>query len=185
VAISIRRATIADAAMLADLGARTFYDTFAADNRPEDMALHLTRSYGVAQQSAELQSSDMVTLLAEVGNEAVGFAQLRDGAAPSWVTGRRPLELWRFYVIHAWHGRGVAAALMNAVVGEAERRQAGTLWLSVWERNPRARAFYGKFRFTDVGTQIFHVGHDAQTDRILVRTLASPGSPTGRSEDSS
>ena len=34
--LTIRRATVDDASLLADLGARTFYETFAVDNTPED-----------------------------------------------------------------------------------------------------------------------------------------------------
>ncbi|MDQ3653304.1 MAG: hypothetical protein M3458_24085 [Acidobacteriota bacterium] len=38
---TIRRANSDDADLLAELGARTFSETFAADNTPEDMALTL------------------------------------------------------------------------------------------------------------------------------------------------
>ena len=41
------------------------------------------------------------------------------------------------------------------------------LWLGVWERNPRAQAFYRKSGFADVGSQVFLVGTDAQTDRVM------------------
>jgi GNAT superfamily N-acetyltransferase len=44
-------------------------------------------------------------------------------------------------------------------------------WLGVWERNPRANAFYRKVGFTDVGSHVFMVGTDPQTDRIMVRHL--------------
>ena len=36
-AVRIRPATLADAATLTELGARTFRDIFAADNTPEDV----------------------------------------------------------------------------------------------------------------------------------------------------
>ena len=47
--ITIRRGVVTDAADLAELAARTFCETFAADNRPEDMTLHLAQAYGTAQ----------------------------------------------------------------------------------------------------------------------------------------
>ena len=50
---AIRIATPADAALLAELGARTFRDTFAADNRPEDMAAYLASHYSPALQARE------------------------------------------------------------------------------------------------------------------------------------
>ncbi|MBN9519019.1 GNAT family N-acetyltransferase [bacterium] len=173
VACTIRRAVPADAEPLAELAARTFRDTFEADNRPEDMAEHLARSYGPARQLAEITSADVVTLLARCGGPAA-FAQLRHGNAPGCVTSPRPIELWRFYVDRAWHGRGVAGRLMHAVLGEAAAEGAGAVWLGVWERNPRASAFYRKYGFVDVGAQEFRLGADVQTDRVMVRGLVPP-----------
>lgn len=168
---TVRRAVPADAELLADLAARTFRDTFAADNRPEDMAAHLARSYGPAQQLAEITSTDVVTLLAVCG-EPVAFAQLRRGTPPTCVTSPRPVELWRFYVDRAWHGRGIAGRLMRAAFEEAAAAEATAVWLGVWERNQRAITFYRKSGFVDVGAHEFHLGADVQTDRIMVRDSA-------------
>ena len=54
---------------------------------------------------------------------------------------------------------------------EAAIRGAQTLWLGVWERNPRALAFYGKCGFVDVGEHVFLFGTDPQTDRVMARAL--------------
>ena len=169
--VVIRTGKASDAAALAELAARTFRETFAADNRPEDLAIYMARSYGVAQQTRELLDPAVATLLAEVDGTLAGYAQLREGTAPACVSGEAPIELWRLYVAHAWHGRGVAQTLMRAIETEAHRRGGRTLWLGVWERNERAKAFYEKTGFTDVGSHIFMVGTDAQTDRILVRPV--------------
>jgi hypothetical protein len=48
--LTIRRGVSADARLLADLGASTFRDAFAAENSPEDMELYVSRTYGVPQQ---------------------------------------------------------------------------------------------------------------------------------------
>jgi ribosomal protein S18 acetylase RimI-like enzyme len=169
--ITIRRGVPADAQLLADFAARTFRETFASDNRPEDMDLYLSRSYGMSQQAAELANPDISTLLAEVDGQLAGYAQVRPNAAPDCVRGKKPLELWRFYVAAAYHGRGVASVLMDSVTGEARARQAQTLWLAVWERNPRAQAFYRKCGFADMGSQVFILGTDAQNDRVMARSL--------------
>jgi ribosomal protein S18 acetylase RimI-like enzyme len=167
----IRRAVPADAESLAELAARTFRDTFEADNSPEDMAAHLARSYSPALQLAEIGSPDIITLLAVCGSP-VGFAQLRRGPVPACVTVPRPVELWRLYVDRAWHGRGVAGRLMAAAVGEAAAAGASAVWLGVWERNPRAIAFYRKSGFVEVGAHEFRLGADVQTDRVMVLALA-------------
>ena len=169
--MTIRAATVADAAVLAELARRTFYDTFASTNDPTDMALFLAESYGVDQQTLELNNRDITTLLAEEDGEAIAFAQIRAGHVPDCVSGAEPIELWRFYVAHQWHGRGIAQSLMDRVKTEARLRGAKTLWLGVWERNDRARAFYVKCGFTDAGEHIFLFGTDPQTDLVMVAPL--------------
>jgi diamine N-acetyltransferase len=156
--------------MLAELAARTFRDTFAADNSPEDLQLHLTRSYGIPQQTAELEDPSMTTLVAEIGGEPAGFVQIKAGPAPDCVPGPAPCEILRFYVDRAWHGRGLAL-LMAATVEASVRRGAGTLWLGVWERNSRAITFYQKCGFRSTGAKIFCVGNEEQKDMVMVRPL--------------
>lgn len=175
--ILIRRGDPADASRLAAFAARTFAETFGADNRPDDLAAHLASSYGVAQQSRELSDPDWVTLLADSGGGLGGYAQVRRHPPPACVTGPDPIELHRFYVDAAWHGQGVAQRLMQAVHAVAAEAGGRTLWLSVWERNPRARAFYRKCGFQDVGATEFHVGSDRQSDRVLAMPVG--GEPSG------
>lgn len=169
--MNIRMAVREDAAVLADLARTTFYDAFAAANSAADMALHLQRAYGVPQQTAEILDSRMTTLLVEQGDAAIAYAQIRNGHVPDCVSGPAPVELWRFYVDREWHGRGIAPALMERVKAEARARGAQTLWLGVWERNDRARAFYAKCGFADAGEHIFLFGTDPQTDRVLTLAL--------------
>ena len=171
VSLVVRRAVPADAGALAAFGARTFRETFGADNSVEDMALYLAQTYGPDRQAAELADPGVVSLIAEDGDAIAGYAQLREHRAPASVTGPAPIELWRFYVDRPWQGRGVAAALMGATLAAAAGRGAATLWLCVWERNPRAQAFYRKFGFVDVGDHEFVLGTDRQTDRVMTRSL--------------
>jgi ribosomal protein S18 acetylase RimI-like enzyme len=169
---SIRAGTPADAAALAELASRTYHETFAEHTSAEDMALFLAESYGPTQQGRELADPDISTLLVEAADGLAGFAQLRRGPAEACVAGEAPIELWRFYIAHGWHGRGVAQQLMLYVQVEAVRLGARTLWLGVWEHNERAKAFYGKCGFRAVGSHVFMVGTDPQTDRIMVRSVA-------------
>lgn len=169
--VTIRRGAVADAPAVAELAARTFHDTFAADNTPDDMAAHLAATFGGPQQSAELTNADYVTLLAYVDGALAAFAQVRRHDPPECVEGPAPVELHRFYVDRPWHGQGVAAPLMAASVDAIRELGGRTVWLSVWEHNPRARAFYTKCGFRQSGTADFWVGPDRQTDHILERAL--------------
>lgn len=167
---SIRRGTVADAAAVAAIAARTFEETFRHTTSEADMAAHVASSYGEVQQGRELRDPDTVTLLAECEGVLVAFAQVRRGTAPPLPLGG-PVELHRFYVDRVWHGRGLAQRLMQEVRDAARELGGRDLWLSVWSGNERAKAYYAKEGFTDRMETEFWLGSDRQVDRILVAPL--------------
>lgn len=169
--ILLKRATAADATTLTELGKSTFSETFAKDNRPEDMALYLTQTFSVERQRAEIQDPLRKIEIAWVGDSPAGYLHLLIGAADPSVTGPKSIEILRLYVDSQWHGKGVGAALMDRAIALAREEGFQTLWLGVWERNFRAQAFYRKFGFNVVGSHGFRLGTDDQTDLILMRNV--------------
>jgi len=167
-ALRFRRAGNSDAVVLAEFGARTFQETFGRMNSPQDMADYLALNYGVSQQSKELQDPDIITVLAELEGQLVAYTQVRRQPPPGGLTVEHPVELWRFYVDSPWHGRGVAQRLMVHVHAAAAELGGQTIWLSVWERNERAIAYYKKCGFRITGTKDFWVGSDKQTDYMMM-----------------
>jgi diamine N-acetyltransferase len=91
--VVVRSATPADAAMLAELAARTFYDTFADSNTPEDMQKFLTSTYSEDIQRREIEDPSLTTLLVECEGTAAGFAQIKMGKAPD--CGHFTAGVWR------------------------------------------------------------------------------------------
>jgi diamine N-acetyltransferase len=168
----VRPGKAEDAGLLAELGARTFSETFASNNTPENMAAYLASSFTPAQQAAELADPQCLFQIAETNGVAVGYAMLRSGNVLDDVTGDNPVELVRLYVSRESLGGGVGAALMQACIGEAKQRGYKTLWLGVWEHNHRAQAFYRKWNFHGVGTHVFLLGDDPQTDILMQRAIS-------------
>ncbi|MGI5217188.1 GNAT family N-acetyltransferase [Nocardia sp. CA-290969] len=80
----------------------------------------------------------------EHGAEIIGFTQY---GRPDEYPAAADRELGAMYVRAPWYGTGLAQALMDSVL---EPDRSCSLW--VFERNPRARAFYGKYGFTPDGT---------------------------------
>lgn len=167
----LRKAELRDAKALALLGEKTFRDTFGPSNTAEDMDLHCRDSYGECIQAGEIADPAMLTLLAEQGSEIIGFTQLRWGKAPDCVLATHPGEIMRLYVLSGWHGRGIAQSLMDAGLLALRDRGTDVVWLGVWENNPRAIAFYGKYGFTETGAHVFAVGSDPQRDLVMARPL--------------
>jgi ribosomal protein S18 acetylase RimI-like enzyme len=163
----VRRAAREDAAAIAELGARTFNETFAADNSPEDLAAYLADAFNPEKVAAELLDPRSTFLVAEAEGTPVGYAKLYRGEAHSSVKGPRPVELARLYASRDCLGRGVGAALMRVCLDEARRAGCATMWLGVWERNTRAIAFYRKWGFRETGNQTFQLGSDPQNDLVM------------------
>ena len=176
-ALTIRRATGADAAPLAELALRSFMDAFAAQNQPDDVAAYTSRVYGPAQQAAEIANPHIVTLVGEVDGRMAAYAQLRWIPPGPGVVGAEPVEIMRFYVDRPWHGRGIAQRMMDAVLRTAREEGARTAWLAVWEHNPRAMAFYARRGFRVVGAQDFWLGSDRQNDKVMMLPLDEEPAP--------
>ena len=168
---AIRVARAADAGPLAALAERTFRATFAPHNLDRNMAVHCSRTYGEALQAAEIADPRRTTVVADARGALVGYAQLRWGAAPACVAAVRPAEIQRIYVDAPWQGRGVAQALMAAMLAHARGGGADRVWLGVWEHNPRARAFYVRCGFREAGAHDFRLGDEVQRDLVLVRDV--------------
>lgn len=119
-------------------------------------------TYGAEQQLQEIDD----TLVVEHDGALIAFAQLYRSDSP-----HGDVELGRFYVDRNLHGRGIAQALMDAVLAAARTLGGRKLWLGVWEHNPRAIRFYEKCGFADEGTHPFRIGSDVQTDRVMTLVL--------------
>lgn len=163
---SIRRATIEDANLLADIGARTFLDTFAKDNTAEDMAMYLASSFSPSLQAEELTNPLITFLVAEIDGITVGYAKLISGSTAE-ATERTSIELNRIYVTQDWIGKGIGEAILSACVEEAKQRGNERMWLAVWEKNERAQRFYEKSGFRVAGKKKFELGRDIQTDLVM------------------
>ena len=172
--ITVAKRTPATAAQLAEMGQRMFHDTYAAQNRPEDMAAYEAATFGPELQLAELQDPDTVFLLAQMVQEVVGYAKLKIRSTLGLDPAKTPedrLEIERLYVAEDWIGTGLGAALMRRAIEEARQQQCRAVVLGVWEHNERARVFYQRFGFRPIGEHTFTIGADVQTDLILRKGL--------------
>ena len=173
--ISLAKANAATATQLADLGRQTFQATFAATTAPADLAAYLAENFGSDIQLAELQNRENTFLLAHMQAELVGYGKLRDNSSLGLLEGQDPagrLEVERLYVRDDWQGTGLGAALMRGILALGEQLHCSAVVLGVWEKNERARAFYQRFGFREIGQHEFRLGQDVQTDLILRKGMA-------------
>lgn len=165
--MNIRYGNAGDATMISELGAKTFYDTFAIDNTPENIDLYIKESFSPEIQFNELSEPEVIFLIAESEGIPIGYAQLKMNSKDESIKGNRPLEIRRIYASQEYLGKGVGKELMKATISEARQLGCDCVWLGVWEKNLRAIDFYKKWGFREVGTHLFSVGDDPQNDFVM------------------
>ncbi len=163
--ISYRNAGPADAATMADLGRRTFTETFGHLYKPEDLTLFL-QTHIEENWRAELSNPAFAVRLVEGDGVAAAYAKLGPPSLPFEPRGPC-IELRQFYVLKPWHGAGISQALMEWALDEARARGAQEIYLSVFVDNHRARRFYARYGFEFVQTYAFMVGSHADEDHIM------------------
>ncbi len=171
--ILIRQASIEDSKLLTDLAYTTFWDAFAhhPKNAPDDLNHYMRQAFNQQQITLELADEKNIFLVAEIDAEAAGYAKIiLDNIEPG-ITAERPIELQRLYSHQKHLGQGVGQRLMDACFDRARSENRDVMWLGVWEYNPRAQRFYEKNGFRIVGSHVFQLGKDAQTDLLMQKEL--------------
>src|ERR1700744_416167 len=111
--IEIKRADREDAALIADMSRRTFYDTFAKFNTRADMDQFLNIQFTAEQLIAEVGAERNTFLLAYMDNQPVGYARLYETKEPpKELSGSETIEIARLYCEKQAIGKGVGKALM-------------------------------------------------------------------------
>ena len=169
--IHIRYATAEDAAMIAELSRRTFYDTFASQNTQEDMDKFMNEQFTRPGLIEEVTAPGNIFIIAEINDESVGYARLRESAAPPGLDDLPAIEIARIYAVQSGIGKGIGAALMKKCIDIAFETGRRVIWLGVWEKNERAIHFYEKWGFEKFGEHDFVLGNDVQHDWVMKKML--------------
>lgn len=168
---AIRLGTVKDASLIARLSRLTFYETFAEFNEAANMEKFMLEVFSQQALEKEVGIPGSIFLLAYRNGKLAGYAKLKDNSSLPGDSRNNVMEIARFYSVKAMIGKGVGSALMRACVNLARQAKKRMLWLGVWEHNQRAIGFYEKWGFEKVGTHLFMLGDDKQTDWLMKKDL--------------
>lgn len=167
----IRPATLADVSTLCRLGATTFRETYRTISDPREVNEYADAHFTPAKVEAWFARPGARTLIASVGDAALGYAHVRSVKVPACVSDRQAVELSRLYLLAAAQGTGVGAALMDAALAAILELGGETVWLGAYDRNVKALAFYARRGFVPVGTHEFEFGGQIYADPVLTRRV--------------
>jgi ribosomal protein S18 acetylase RimI-like enzyme len=167
----VRVATPSDAAMIAEMSRRTFYDSFAANNSREDMDKFMNEQFTMEGLIAEVGAPGNIFIVADYNGHPAGYARLRENNNPPELKGMETIEIARIYAEKEMIGKGIGRALMEKAIAIAMEQKKQLIWLGVWEKNFRAIEFYKSWGFKKFSDHPFVVGNDVQTDWLMKKGL--------------
>ena len=167
--MKIKIAKVDDAEQLCEIGAKTFVETYGEQNTPENLQNYLQEKFNKEQILGEIQTPKTIFLLVEFKDEIIGYAKMRSNIVEN--PDEKSLEIERIYITKNHHGMKYGAALMQKCIDVATENKYESIWLGVWEHNPKAFNFYQKWGFEVFGEHIFQLGDDAQTDFLMKKTF--------------
>ena len=100
-----------------------------------------------------------------------GYLKLNEASSQTDINDSDSLEIERIYVVSEYQGTGLGDFLIEKAIQKAIERNKKYAWLGVWEKNQKAIRFYQKNGFYEIGTHLFCMGNDEQTDYIMRKDL--------------
>lgn len=164
--IELKKVHTEEVVALQEISRKTFFETFSESNSESDMTNYLEESLSIEKLTEELKSEQSEFYFAVSGGEVIAYLKLNFGAEPNG-----EVEIQRIYALQEYHGKKVGQLLYEKALEIALKRNASSIWLGVWEENPRAIRFYEKNGFVAVDKHIFRLGEDEQTDLIMKKAL--------------
>lgn len=167
----IRFAGPADFELIAKVGRETFYETWKDVNTPEDMAVYLEKAFKPASILEDLENPANTFLVAEAGDEILGYAKIRRDRTYDEFKGESAIEIERVYVYGKYQSQKIGKLLMDACIDLSKKEDFKWLWLGVNVDNHKAINFYKAYDFTIFGEKGFQLGDAIDLDYLMKKLL--------------
>lgn len=128
-------------------------------------------AYSESAFSRLIDCPDTRLSLAETDGHLIGFAQLTVGQTHALAPAGAQSELLRLYVQEPFTGKHVGSRLLTHVERLAVAAGSEVLWLTPWVHNHRARRFYARRGYQDVGLTHFTFEGESHENRVCVKQL--------------
>jgi diamine N-acetyltransferase len=158
--------TLDDAPALAECGAKLFTETFGPLYKKADLNAFLREVHSTEAVAAEIADPAFEHRVVEDAGLFIAYCKIGPLGVPAPKPKPGALELKQLYVHKPFHGQGIAPVLMQWAMRRAKARGAPEMYLSVFQENPRAQAFYARYGFRTVSDYKFMVGKQADAEFI-------------------
>ena len=169
--IEVVKVSPKEVALLQDISQHTFRDTYGHANTDQNMADYLKMYFNVERLTAELKHEEIYFYFAKKMGTILGYLKLNTRKSQTEIKDEAGLEIERIYVLPEAKGSGIGRRLCDEAVALAKQLQKKYVWLGVWEKNPKAIAFYEKYGFREFDRHTFVLGDEDQNDIMMKITI--------------
>lgn len=169
--LEVIKASINQANIIAEIGAKSFYDTFLEHDGKENVDKYVSENFNTKKIEDEFSEKNVVFFIAVYQNKPVGFLKLRTEEIPEELINTNHIELQRIYLLKEFQGIKAGKALMTEAISFAKNKGFEILWLGVSDKNVKALKFYESIGFKTFGKHIFYFGEEEQEDLLMKKDL--------------
>ena len=168
----LRLASPPDAITVAALSVQVFLDTYATEGVRPDLAREAFSEYSTEAFAQRLGEANRAFILAESGAGLLGYAEVLLSPLTAPAERLSGAELVRLYVQPAAQRIGIGRALLERTEQDVLAALIPSVWLTAWEGNVNARAFYARMGYADVGATTYSLQGHTHANRVFAKQLA-------------
>lgn len=168
---TLRLASAPDAVTISALAIHVYLHTYATDGIRPEIAREAHSACSVDAFERRLAEPQRRFIVAEAGEGLLGFAEVLLTNVPSPAEGFTGAELVRLYVQPAAQRLALGRALLARAEQLVQTAHIPTLWLTAWEGNHNARAFYAHVGCEDVGATTYSFQGHTVPNRVFAKRL--------------
>ena len=154
--------------ILRDISVKTFIETFASQNKEENIKQYLDTKMSLANLKEELNNMDSRFYFIILNKTIIGYTKLNfESAQTEKIFIGKAFEVERIYLLSKHARKGYGRKAFENIFKIGRKKGYEKIWLGVWEYNKNAIEFYKHMGFKMFSKHSFLLGDDNQIDHLL------------------
>ena len=154
--------------ILREISIKTFIETFASQNKEENIKQYLETKMSLANLKEELNNMNSYFYFIIINSKIIGYTKLNfETAQTEKIFIGKAFEVERIYLLSKHARKGYGRKAFENIFQIGKKKGYEKVWLGVWEYNKNAIEFYKHMGFKIFSKHSFLLGDDNQTDLLL------------------
>ncbi|AOT08122.1 GNAT family N-acetyltransferase [Pseudoalteromonas luteoviolacea] len=165
-----RVATLNDSANIAALSAQVWLHNYSTEGINTAISGYVLSEFTSQNIAKQLNADDYKYIVSEHDGNLTGLVSL-DFSSTCPITETKAPELDRLYIQEPFTGQGLGSKLLVAAINDCKNLGHRSLWLTVNHKNARARAFYKRHGFEEIGETYFVLNKEQHLNYVLSKSI--------------